>query len=247
MSLVDRSAPSWIRRYLDKLTVLGSEECWIWQACKDCSGYGRFWLNGNQVVAHRLAWELIHGPVPENKVVSHCCENRSCCNPAHLFLSEWPPNMQDWKERYQENIDVHGSDDCWEYRLTDMEGYGRILVDGKRVATHRLAWELKYGPILEGMCVCHHCDNPACCNPAHLFLGTPADNAHDRNEKGRSRGGGMRGAENGNSKLTQEDVREMRHLHTTGRHSQAELSKRFGVTQAHVGRIVCRESWVWLD
>jgi hypothetical protein len=76
-------------------------------------------------------------------------------------------------------------------------GYGRISVFGVEVRTHRLAWELAFGPIPPGMKVLHHCDNPPCCETeptegypeGHLFLGTDAENAADRNAKGRSNNG----------------------------------------------------------
>lgn len=63
--------------------------------------------------------------------------------------------------------------------------YGRVRVDGKKVLAHRRAYELARGPIPPGMKVCHSCDNPLCCNPAHLFLGTQKDNVQDSITKGR--------------------------------------------------------------
>lgn len=64
-------------------------------------------------------------------------------------------------------------------------GYGHIKVTGKPTKTHRIAWELTNGPIPDGMFVCHHCDNPPCCDVTHLFLGTNADNLADMSAKGR--------------------------------------------------------------
>lgn len=77
---------------------------------------------------------------------------------------------------------VHKSGDCWEWKGKRYpSGYGRH----SKFYAHRVAYELVHGPIPAGMFVCHRCDNPPCCNPAHLFLGTPEDNAKDRERKGR--------------------------------------------------------------
>ncbi len=75
--------------------------------------------------------------------------------------------------------------ECWEFDGNISHGYGRLTVDGKRVLAHRYSYEKFVGPILEGLMVCHKCDNPPCVNPDHLFLGTQLDNIRDCIAKGR--------------------------------------------------------------
>jgi hypothetical protein len=77
--------------------------------------------------------------------------------------------------------------ECWTWKGTAKSGwYGHFCVDGKRFYSHRLAYEMSFGPIPEGLIVCHRCDWPPCCNPSHLFTGTDADNAADKVRKGRA-------------------------------------------------------------
>jgi hypothetical protein len=75
---------------------------------------------------------------------------------------------------------------CWEWQRTRNNcGYGRVTVQGKKVLVHRLAYELWVGPIPRGLVVRHRCDNPACCNPAHLEVGTRRENTQDMMRRGR--------------------------------------------------------------
>ena len=137
--------------------------------------------------------------------------------------------------------------ECWLWSgCKDGSGYGMISVAGKMLKAHRLMWELVNGPIPRGMLVCHTCDTPACCNPAHLFLGTHRDNMQDKVCKGRPNGGGgwekIHGAGNGRAKLTQEQVDQIRALREQGM-SERDIAGQFGIGKSQAHRIVARENW----
>ena len=139
-------------------------------------------------------------------------------------------------KRFWDKVDKSG--DCWEWTACkDRGGYGKLGRNGKTVKAHRLSWELANGPIPEGMHVCHKCDNPACCNPAHLFLGTPADNARDMKNKGRA----AKGERNGQAKLDEDKVQVIKLL--KGRMTQEAIGGLFGVKQNQVSRIHSGKRW----
>ena len=125
---------------------------------------------------------------------------------------------------------------CWEWQGSFFSnGYGRTIVDRKSVGAHRVAYEKFHGvPIPEGMHGCHRCDNRKCVRPSHLFLGSPADNMRDMAEKGRS----LAGSRNPNSKLTEEQVADIRHRYAAGGVTQRELADEFGVVEGCIWNIV---------
>ena len=136
-------------------------------------------------------------------------------------------------------------------------GYGVSHYEGRQQYAHRVAWQLKHGPIPDGLLVLHVCDMPACINVNHLFLGTDADNMADKMAKGRWKGGapkgdrnpmyGRRGVNTGerstNHKLTQKQVDEIRSTYKRGVTRQVDIAERFGINQAHVSSIIRGVVW----
>jgi hypothetical protein len=149
------------------------------------------------------------------------------------------------KERLIDKIAI--SDDCWVW-IGDRfhNGYGRLNIDGKLKSAHRLSYEEFVGPIPNGLCVCHRCDNPPCIKPSHLFVGTNFDNMQDMRRKGRG---------SGNFKLTSEQILYIRAKYDaainrpngiTG-HQLAmikrRLEKKFGIHETHLRAICLRLIW----
>lgn len=148
--------------------------------------------------------------------------------------------------RFARLVDRRGDDDCWNYTgATQGFGHGIITIwTGRRQShsekAHRVAWEIANGPIPAGLCVCHKCDNPPCCNPAHLFLGTSAENNQDRARKGRSVN--AKGEQHGNAKITADIVRELRQRVAAGE-SFSSLGREFGIDYSNVSLIAKRKAW----
>lgn len=161
---------------------------------------------------------------------------------------------------------------CWEWQAGKyQDGYGMFDVDNPKKA-HRVAYTLFFKQDISNILCLHKCDNPSCVNPNHLFLGTQQDNIDDKKRKGREakgkthwantnpelfkkvHGGWLkklkdnphlvaRGEKSGTSKLTSDQVLEIRQIHQDGLLSQTEIGKKFGVDRTCIGLIVRRKNW----
>lgn len=141
-------------------------------------------------------------------------------------------------DRFWKKVERSGADECWLWAGCKIKGYGQFLRGGgQRVYAHRFAYELARGPIPEGMLVLHRCDNPPCCNERHLFLGSDLDNMRDKVAKGRQ----ARERRNGNGRLTDGQVAELRAMRTSGATLET-LGRHFGISMGYAGMIV-RGEW----
>ena len=138
----------------------------------------------------------------------------------------------------QKSIDT----ECWIYtKCISTTGYGRIQINRKFVFAHRFSYQLHFGDIPDGMFICHHCDNPPCCNPSHLFLGTSSDNSNDMAAKFRN----DKGEEHWNNKLNQTQVLEIKSLLKNGE-SVSNIANTYNVHVNTIYDIRNNRIWKWL-
>lgn len=129
---------------------------------------------------------------------------------------------------------------CWIWTggIQPDKGYGWFYANCEAESSHRVAWQIENGEIPDGLYVLHKCDNPPCCNPSHLFLGTGADNMADKVKKGRC----QKGSQQSQAKLTEADIPGIRKLLRTGA-TPSWISRLFEVTSAAIGNIRDGKRW----
>lgn len=133
---------------------------------------------------------------------------------------------------------VRTSNGCLEWTgHRGADGYGVVKIEGVNYRVHRLSWHATKGPIPDGMCVCHRCDNRPCFDDAHLFLGTRAENNADKWRKGRAIF--LPGEKNGRAKITADQVRDIR----ADRRILAEIARSYGLGISQIHRIKTGERW----
>ncbi len=171
------------------------------------------------------------------------------CSRSCLGASQSQTRRRPLADRLWERVDK--TESCWVWTGAGVpKGYGHLSIGGHQgdmVYAHRASWEIHFGPIPEGLFVCHHCDNPRCVRPDHLFLGTPADNIDDMVRKGRQRGTSLSGERHNRARLTENDVRQIRRAYASGQEGVSELARKFGVGISTIRHVVKRETWQHVD
>jgi len=158
-------------------------------------------------------------------------------------------------KRFWSKVTIGAPDKCWNWQACAKNyfGHGDFWVDGGSRSAHRIAWIIVYGEISGGVCVLHKCDNPPCCNPAHLFLGTLDDNNKDAASKKRFSSGKehysktqpekvLRGEKIGVSIHTEEDIMCIRQMYVEG-YTYDELAEEFDTAKSTVFQVISGKTW----
>lgn len=152
------------------------------------------------------------------------------------------------EKKFWEKVDMGADYECWEWKASrSKKGYGNFYISlghskDKHILAHRKAYLLSHNltSLPEGICVLHHCDNPPCCNPMHLFLGTNYDNIQDKISKGR--GADNRGENHSHNKLKNEDIYRIRELRKQGL-TLEKIACKFNVDLSTIGYILQGKLW----
>lgn len=244
-----RNTPERVRQLLDeRSTIEPTTGCRLWLKGSHHGGYGVISIGESRSVdVHRVAYELHYGPIPDGLFVRRRCNNHSCIEPAHLYLGTLASDKT-LAERLEQYSIPEPNTGCLLWTGSTLpSGYGQLRWNRKCERASRLSYMLAYGPIPDGVFVCHKCDTPACIEPTHLFLGTQKDNAQDMAKKGRqglhvNPERAVRGERHHSAKITDATVVDIRRAHSAGVTGMA-LSRQYGLSNATISNIVRRRTW----
>lgn len=148
-----------------------------------------------------------------------------------------PEEAQHVRDRFWEKVDRGSEDECWEWQsCTHRRGYGHFWYSGRPRKAHRISYRMHKGAIPPGKQINHHCDNPSCVNPSHLYAGSAQENAQDAVRRERL-----------DTALSHDDVREIRRRYAEEDVYQYELAEEFDVDQGTISRVVNRRTHDYVE
>ncbi len=233
----------WEGRFWEKIDVGNIDTCWKWKAGR-MGKYGNFWRDGKSNRAHKIAFELSEGKLANKERIKQLCGDYLCCNPFHMMKEAEYDNRKNFHGKYKKASE----DECWEWQAgKDKNGYGKMQyfthIDEKRKKVHGRAHRIAYcldkgiNEVPDEGYVLHHCDNPSCVNPKHLYLGDNTQNVNDR--VNRQRGYEPKGELHHYAKMTEEDVKMIR----KSKMRNCDLARMFNVTDSCIFSIRSGRTW----
>ena len=156
-------------------------------------------------------------------------------------MNKYLQRYKSLEQRFWEKVKIGTASECWPWLslCVDRKGYGKLWYAGGNVYAHRMAWTLTNGPIPEGLFCLHNCDNPGCCNPGHIRLGTLKENMQDAISRDRI----AKGERQGNARLTHEQVREIRVKYNPRLYGYDKLAKEYNVAKTTIRKVVDKVNW----
>ncbi len=215
----------------------------------ECNCLARGYCGSHYNKAVRLGWPLEPNTRLPKKCLDNTCIKRATCRgycDSHYGKAARARKIDVVTENaeviFWQKVAVSSDINvCWPWtRGKNQKGYGTSNLNGTSISSHRLAWYFTHKKHPKNLCVCHSCDNPACCNPNHLFLGTIAENNADKVKKGRAKG--MKGSSHPMAKLSDSDVVDIFNLRKTGQKLK-DIAKKYHVTEASVSYIARGRTW----
>jgi len=238
-----------IEYFWNKVNKSNDSQCWNWLGDTSNTGHGIFFVynehgNSESISASHFAYKLSNNYNKPIKKIYYKCGNKLCCNPKHLSINKTENKFilnEKQLKRFWSKVIIKGLDDCWEWKnCKNQKGYGSFYFDKKLRYAHRVSYFLSHGQFDESLFVLHHCDNPSCVNPNHLFLGTIKENSDDMILKGRDIH--PKGSDHPSSKLIENDILKIVEL-INENYNYADIANVFNVGSTTINNIAQGFTW----
>lgn len=223
-------------RFWEKVQKSNSPDgCWIWIGARFSNGYGHIGINKKSCLAHRVAWELERGPIPDGLVLRHKCDTPACVRVSHLLLGTHSDNSQDMVNRNRQTI-LTGE------KHPGFGVYREFCAKGHPMTPDNV--------IITGdarrCLICYRASNRA---GALRYARRHRDEINKKRQRQRdeARVGPAIGERHGNAKLTDVKVMQIRTMYASGDITQEQLANKFGVSESLIGQVVNRKIWKHID